>query len=92
MAIESSGTFSTVKNSDRFMDTYLSSINRQEDGSYVVRFPWKEDHAPLPSNFEVCQRTTRSLVRRLASTPDLMKTYDQINYQGTREKRLCREN
>ena len=25
-AIESSGTFSTVKNSDRFMDTFLSSI------------------------------------------------------------------
>ena len=77
-AIESSGTFSTVKNSDRFTDTYLSSITRQEDGSYVVRFPWKEDHAPLPSNFEVCQRRTRSLVHRLASTPDLMKTYDQI--------------
>ena len=72
-AIESSG-----KNSDKFMDTYLNSITRQEDGSYVVRFPWKEDHTPLPSNYEVCQRRTRSLVRRLASTPDLMKTYNQI--------------
>ena len=77
-AIESSGTIPTVKKSDGFMDTYLNSITRREDGSYVVRFPWKEDHAPLPSNYEVCQRRTRSLVRRLANTPDLMKTYNQI--------------
>ena len=77
-AIESSGTFPTAKNSERFMDTYLNSITQQEDGSYVVRFPWKEDHAPLQSNYEVCQRRTRSLVRQLASTPDLMKTYNQI--------------
>ena len=77
-AIESSGTFPIAKNSERFMDTYLNSITRQEDGSYVVRFLWKEDHAPLPSNYEVCQQRTRSLVRRLASTPDLMKTYNQI--------------
>ena len=76
--VESSGTFPITKNSDRFMDTYLSSITRQENGSYVVRFPWKEDHAPLPSNYEVCKQRTRSLVRRLASTPDLMRTYDQI--------------
>ena len=78
-AIESTGTLPTVpKDSDRFMDTYLSSITRQENGSYVVRFPWKEDHAPLPSNYEVCKQRIRSLVRRLASTPDLMRTYDQI--------------
>ena len=77
-ALESSGKFPTAKISDRFMDTYLNSITQQEDGSYVVTFPWKEDHAPLPSNYEVCQRRTRSLVRRLASTPDLMKTYNQI--------------
>ena len=44
----------------------------------MVKFPWKEYHAPLPSNFEVCQRRTRSLVRRLATTLDLIKTYNQI--------------
>ena len=60
------------------MDTYLNSIIQREDGSYVVRFPWKEDHAPLPSNYEVCQQRTRSLVCRLAITPDLMKMYNQI--------------
>ena len=54
-ATESRGTFPTAKNSDKFMDTYLNSITRQEDGSYVVRFPWNEDNSPLPSNYEVCQ-------------------------------------
>ena len=44
----------------------------------VVKFPWKEDHAPLPSNYEVCKRRTRSLARRLANTPKLMVTYDKI--------------
>ena len=76
--IESSGTLPAVKHSDQFMDTYLKTITREENGSYVVKFPWKEDHAPLPSNYEVCKRRTRSLVRRLASTPELMITYDQI--------------
>ncbi|XP_065889723.1 uncharacterized protein [Dysidea avara] len=60
------------------MDTSLKTITCEENGSYVVKFPWKEDHAPLPSNYEVCKRRTRSLVRRLASTPELMITYDQI--------------
>ena len=77
-AIESSGTLPAVKGSDPFMDTYLKTISRDEDGSYVVKFPWKEDHAPLPSNYEVCKRRTRSLVRRLVSTPELMNTYDKI--------------
>ena len=75
--IESSGTFLAEKDSDHFMDTYLhSSITRQDNGSYVVKFPWKEDHAPLPSNYQVSKRRTRSLVRSLAGTPDLMRTYD----------------
>ena len=66
LAIES---FPTLKNSDQFMDTYLNSF-AQENGSYVVKFPWKEDHALVPSNYEVCKCRTRSLVWRLASTPD----------------------
>ena len=46
--------------------------------NYVANFPWKEDHAPLPSNYQVTKRRTRSLVKRLSDTPDLMKIYNQI--------------
>jgi len=76
--IESSGTLPQEKTSDQFTNTYLKSITRQDDGSYVAKFPWKEDHAPLPSNYQVTKRRTRSLVKRLSDTPDLMKIYNQI--------------
>ena len=54
-AIESNGTLLLVKNSDQFMNTYMKTITRQENGSYLVKFLWKEDYAPLPSNYEVCK-------------------------------------
>ena len=54
-AIESSGTLPAGRKSDQFISTYLKTITRDENGAYVVKFPWKEDHAPLPSNYEVCK-------------------------------------
>lgn len=77
--IESTGTLPTVtKDSDHFMDTYMNSITRLNDGSYMVKFPWKDEHAPLPSNYHVCERRTRSLARKLIHTPNLMKSYNEI--------------
>jgi len=87
--IESSGTLPQEKTTDQFTNTYLKSITRQDDGSYVAKFPWKEDHAPLPSNYQVTKRRTRSLVKRLSDTPDLMKIYNQIiKEQETRNRRF----
>ena len=60
------------------MNTYIDSVTRLNDGSYMVKFPWKDDHAPLPSNFQVCERRTRSLARRLIQTPTLLKSYNKI--------------
>jgi len=76
--IKSSGTLPQEKTADQFTNPYLKSITRQDDGSYVTKFPWKEDHAPLPLNYQVIKRRTRSLVKRLSDTPDLMKIYNQI--------------
>ena len=53
-------------------------ITVQPDGTYSLRFPWKEDHPVLPSNYSVCYRRTRSLARRLAKTPELLKQYGRI--------------
>ena len=78
-AIESTGTLPTMtKDCDHFMDTYMNSITCLDDGSYMVKFPWKDNHPPLPSNFRVCERRTRSLARKLIHTPDLMKSYNEI--------------
>ena len=60
------------------MNTYIDSVTRLNDGSYMVKFPWKDDHAPLPSNFQVCGQRTRSLAHRLIQTPTLMKSYKEI--------------
>ena len=53
-AIESTGTLPTkTKEFDAYMNTYLYSVTCLNDGSYMVKFPWKDDDAPLPSNFQV---------------------------------------
>ena len=78
--IESAGT-SAVSNhkEDSFLVQYsLTCISRQPDGSYCARLPWKITHPPLLSNREICLKRTRSLVRRLSQSPQLLQTYDNI--------------
>ena len=71
----------------QFLETYSQMhITRQEDGSYCARFPWKDNHPPLPSNYNTCWQRTRSLACRLSQTPDLLKLYDGVitdqHYRG----------
>lgn len=55
-----------------------SHISRQNDGTYCAGFPWKESHPPLPNNFSICQKRTRSLVFRLSQSTGLLQIYDNI--------------
>ena len=55
-----------------------SSVHQDLDGSYIIGFPWKTDHPPLPSNRSVCEKRAQSLARKLAQTPELLKTYGAI--------------
>ena len=85
--VEAAGITQLKEDPDKqFLRSYMqSSIICQSDGSYNLRFPWKEDHPPLPSNFNVCEKRLRSLVRRLAHTPDILQAYgDIISEQETR--------
>lgn len=52
-------------------------ITRDGDGSYIVRFPWKENHPFLPYNL-ICEHQTRSLASRLGCQPDLLQLYGKI--------------
>ena len=45
------------------------------DGTYIARFPWKEDKPYLLSNLTICTRRTKSNLRR---HPELLKLYDSI--------------
>ena len=77
--IESTGTLSTSPQShDQFTNDYLASIVQEDSGSYVVKFPWKNSHAPLPSNFKICERRTKALTHRLNNMPDLLQVYNDI--------------
>ena len=81
--VEFTGTLPTTKSTNtddqQFLTAYLnSSVHQNPDGSYIVGFPWKNDHPPLPSNRGICERRTRSLARKLAQTPELLKTYGDI--------------
>ena len=74
--VEAAGTTpSKEEPGKQFLRSYIQfSITCQPDGSYSLRFPWRENHPPLPSNYSVCERRTRSLARRLARTPDILRT------------------
>ena len=64
--VEAAGTPSTTKEDPdkQFLRSYMeSSINCQPDGSYSLKFPWKDNHPPLPSNYSICEKRTRSLAR-----------------------------
>ena len=63
---------------EQFFQNYSSSsISRCPDGSYMARFPWKEQHTPLPNNFNIYKRRTHSLVQRLSQTPHLLQSMMQ---------------
>ena len=79
--VESAGTLPSPKPLpvNSFFTSYLkSSIGRTPDGSIVAKFPWKDNHPPLPSNRNVCEGRARSLARKLSCTPDLMSLYGDI--------------
>ena len=64
-----------------------SSISRKPDGALSLKFPWKEDHPSLPSNFSICAKCARSLDQWPAKTPELLHMYGQIiSDQGFIEK------
>ena len=65
--------------SSKFLQEYLhNSVTQQPNGTYVVKFPWKPNHPPLPTNKLTCERRARSLTRKLSKTPEILKIYNSI--------------
>lgn len=79
--IEEAGTTQTSpkKQDIAFIQHYQTTcISQATDGTYTAKFPWKPDHPPLPSNFEICQKRTRHLIARLAESPVTFQLYNNI--------------
>jgi len=78
-SVESVGITSADNPNNSFLDTYINrSVERLSDGSYRARFPWKDSHPPLPTNYSTCSNRTRALARKLALTPSLLNKYSEI--------------
>ncbi|XP_028404089.1 uncharacterized protein LOC114526762 [Dendronephthya gigantea] len=45
---------------------------------YSVGLPWRENHDPLPSNYEVSIKRMKGQIRRLTKDPELLSEYDAI--------------
>ena len=58
-------------------DDFASSIQFKE-GRYEVALPWKDDHTPLPQNYELCKKRLKGLLRRLRQEPTILQEYDTI--------------
>ena len=52
-----------------------SKINLE--GRYEVRLPWKDDHAPLPENYDVAEQRLKSTIVRL-NKKDVFRAYNGV--------------
>ena len=61
-----------------FLRHYQDASITLRDKGYNAKLPWKEDHPPLPTNFDITQRRTRSMVHHLAKDPQKLKMYNDV--------------
>ncbi|XP_053388749.1 uncharacterized protein LOC123533693 [Mercenaria mercenaria] len=76
--LESIGISPEDDRDDCKLETYQQNSIKFIDGKYEAKLPWKEDHAPLPTNLEVTKKRTESLVRRLRREPNIFQKYSEI--------------
>ena len=58
-------------------DEFTKHVYRQGD-RYEVSLPWKEEHLPIPNNYELSSNRLRSMHFKLQNKPELLMEYDQI--------------
>lgn len=62
----------------RCEDIYTSTTTRNEDGSYVVQLPFKDDPRKLGNSYIAAKRRFSCLERKFLRSPDLHKKYNEI--------------
>nr|CAD2156491.1 unnamed protein product [Meloidogyne enterolobii] len=60
------------------LDLFNSAIRRNENGSYIVKWPWKIERDSLPSNFSLAYKRFLNLMDKLKKNPDLLDKYEEI--------------
>ena len=49
-----------------------------QNGRYVARLPWRNNHSPLPTNLGLAKTRLRSLLNKLRKTPDSLEEYNRL--------------
>ncbi|XP_052761664.1 uncharacterized protein LOC128204293 [Mya arenaria] len=55
-----------------------------DEGRYIAKLPCKDDHLPLPTNYDVNVGRTENLIKRLRKTPLMLQKYDEKDRNVTR--------
>uniref|UniRef100_A0A7I4Z1T3 Integrase catalytic domain-containing protein n=1 Tax=Haemonchus contortus TaxID=6289 RepID=A0A7I4Z1T3_HAECO len=55
---------------------FEETIEKREDG-YYIRFPYKENHLPLPTYEAIALKRLKTVLETLRRTPELLHSYDK---------------
>ncbi|XP_053406534.1 uncharacterized protein LOC123530253 [Mercenaria mercenaria] len=79
-SLESMGITQTTEDNDisDYFKNYQQSCIEFKDSRYSTKLPWKLEHPPLPTNYEVTKKRTENTIRRLQKNPYLLQKYDDI--------------
>lgn len=68
---------------------FLETVKVNEESRYEVNLPWKENHIPLPTNFELAAKRLDSTVKRLESDgllAEYQNMFDEWKSEGVIEE------
>ena len=76
-SVEDLGKFDDREGDDVALQNIKSTI-RFAENRYEVRWPWRDNHDVLPSNYGLAIGRLNSLITRLSTKPKLLTQYDAV--------------
>jgi len=74
---------------DNMLQQYINScLTRDDDRTYVARFPWKRTHPVLPTNISVAECRTRHLVKPSVHNNNSKRERQTVNIGRTNALRV----
>jgi hypothetical protein len=68
----------SVDNDDELAMRQFKATVKKVDDRYQVKWPIREDHVELPTNYGLALGRLRSTVRRLTEDPAILQRYDEV--------------
>lgn len=71
-------TVGVIQNDESLSKTFINEIKQSKKGRYEINLPFKDDHAVLPDNFDLCNKRLKNKLRTLKQNLTFLKKYDQV--------------